>query len=128
LGLIVLLLVLGSAFVVACGGDEETSTTGGTTATTGTGSTSGGNGQPEEVQVVIEDYTYVPGDVTIQAGGSVTWTNQDSVQHNAGADDGSFEGPLLSRGESFTQVFDTPGTYPYHCTPHPYMKATVTVE
>ena len=127
LGLVVLLLLLSSLLVVACGGGETTTSAAVTDTTAATSSTSG-QGQPEGAQVVISDYKYEPADITIKAGESVTWTNEDSVQHNAAADENAFEGPLLSKGESYTFTFDAPGIYPYHCTPHPFMKATVTVE
>ena len=128
LGPVVLLLVLSSLLVVACGGGDETTTSAGVTDTTAATSSTGGQGQPVGSQIVISDYKFEPADITVKAGESVTWTNEDSVQHNVAADDGGFEGPLLSKGESYTFTFDTPGSYPYHCTPHPFMKATVTVE
>lgn len=128
LGLVVLLSLLSSLLLVACGGSDETTTSAGVTDTTAATSSTSGQGQPEGAQIVISDYKYEPADITIKAGESVTWTNEDAVQHNAAADDGAFEGPLLSKGESYTFTFNTPGTYPYHCTPHPFMKATVTVE
>jgi amicyanin len=128
LGLVVLLSLLSSLLVVACGGGNETTTSAGITDTTAATASTGSQGQPEGAQVVISDYKYEPAEITIKAGESVTWTNQDSVQHNAAADENAFEGPLLSKGESYTFTFDAPGVYPYHCTPHPFMKATVTVE
>jgi amicyanin len=127
LGLLILLSLLSSLLVVACGGSAETTTSAGVTDTTAATASTGGQGQPG-AQVVISDYKYAPDAITIKAGESVTWTNEDSVRHNAAADDNAFEGPLLSKGESYTFTFDAPGSYPYHCTPHPFMKATVTVE
>lgn len=118
-------LLLASVAATACSGGGETTTTGGDTPTTVTTGPSTGT---EGAQVVISNYAYEPAEVTIKAGESVTWTNEDSVRHNAASDENAFEGPLLSKGESYTFTFDAPGTYPYHCTPHPYMKATVIVE
>jgi plastocyanin len=36
--------------------------------------------------------------------------------------------PLLATGATYTQAFSAVGSYPYHCTPHPGMRGTVTVE
>ena len=78
--------------------------------------------------VGIADFAFDPQEVRIKVGGTVTWTNNGPSVHTATADDGSFDSGSLSRGESFSQTFDTAGTYAYHCTPHPFMKATIIVE
>lgn len=79
-------------------------------------------------EVTIENFSYSPATITIKAGDTVTWTNNDSVAHTATADDESFDTGLLEKGQSTSVTFDTPGTYTYHCTPHPNMKGTVVVE
>lgn len=79
-------------------------------------------------EITIENFAYSKPSITIKAGESVTWTNKDSVGHTATADDGSFDTPLIEQGQSETVMFDKPGTYAYHCTPHPNMKATVVVK
>jgi LPXTG-motif cell wall-anchored protein len=77
--------------------------------------------------VTIEDFAFSPGTITVDQGESVAWTNRDGVGHTATADDGSFDTGTLNRGESGSQQFDEPGTYPYHCTPHPNMTGKVVV-
>ena len=62
------------------------------------------------------------------AGTTVTWTNSDSTQHTVTADDGSFDSGVLAQGQTFSHTFDTAGTIAYHCTIHPNMQATVTVQ
>jgi plastocyanin len=64
----------------------------------------------------------------VRAGTRVRWVNDDPVQHTVTADGGSFESGLIEPGASFERVFDRPGNYPYHCTPHPFMTAQVIVE
>lgn len=71
--------------------------------------------------------SFQPGSVTISVGGTVTWTNQDSVEHAPAADDGSWQGDLPVGG-SFSMTFNKAGSYPYHCTIHPMMKGTITVQ
>jgi len=65
--------------------------------------------------------------VTIAAGQSVVWTNTGAQTHTVTADDGSFDSGDIASGGTYSLEFDTPGTFTYHCTPHPWMKATVTV-
>lgn len=78
--------------------------------------------------VTIQDFAYSPKHITIKVGTTVTWTNQDSVRHNVTADtDGGPNGPLLAKSETYSYTFKKVGDFEYHCSPHPYMKGTVTV-
>ena len=82
-------------------------------------------------QVEIENYAFSPQVIKVKVGTKVTWTNKDSVRHDVMADNASSDapsGPLLAMGESYSFMFSKAGTYTYHCSPHPYMKATVIVE
>lgn len=86
-------------------------------------------GAGETVEVDIIDFAYSPDPVTIKTGQSVTWTNQDSAPHTATAKDRDvLQSGTLNQGESFTQQFDTPGTYEYFCEFHPDMLGVITVE
>lgn len=81
------------------------------------------------VEVAIQDFAYNPETITIKAGQSVTWTNLDSAPHTAtGQDRDVLQSGTLNQGESYTQTFDTPGTYEYFCEFHPNMKGVVVVE
>jgi plastocyanin len=57
----------------------------------------------------------------------VTWTNNDSIGHTVTADDGSFNSPV-DPGKTFSFTFTKAGTYTYHCSIHPTMKATIVVK
>lgn len=74
---------------------------------------------------------FVPHTVVVEAGTGVTWTNNDTVLHTVTGDqphpDGVFDSWLLP-GEEFTFTFDTPGTYEYGCTVHPWAMGAVVVE
>lgn len=78
--------------------------------------------------VTISQMRFGTGPVTIKAGGSVTWTNNDGMPHTVTANDGSFGSEQFSAGGSFTHTFDKPGTYSYYCALHPTMRGTVVVE
>jgi plastocyanin len=58
----------------------------------------------------------------------VEWTNHDPLAHSVVADDGSFDSGLIQSGGTWRHTFTTPGTYTWHCTPHPFMKGTVVVK
>jgi plastocyanin len=78
--------------------------------------------------VEIKDYTYTPATLTIAAGTTVTWTNDDSVPHTVTASDGSFDSGNLNPGQSFSFTFSTPGSYPYVCQYHAGMQGTIVVQ
>lgn len=71
---------------------------------------------------------FSPQAITVTSGSQVTWTNNGSLQHSATADDGSFDSGLLNKGDTWSFTFTKAGTYAYHCTPHPWMKATIVVQ
>lgn len=87
--------------------------------------------QSADSEVEIEDFAFAPATITVKKGTKVTWTNRDSVQHDvapdAGDSDAFKKGPLLAKDESYSFTFNTPGTYKYHCSPHPQMMGTVVV-
>ncbi len=78
-------------------------------------------------QIAIQNFTYQPATMQVRVGTTVTWRNQDTVPHAVTFKNGMKDSGLLSQGQSFSSTFNTPGTYLYYCTVHPYMVATVTV-
>jgi plastocyanin len=86
-----------------------------------------------EVQMVegsatdINSWTFNPAEVTINAGDTVTFRNTGSQQHTATSTTGAFDTGLIPAGESKAVVVAAPGSYPFVCTPHPWMKGTLTV-
>ena len=81
-----------------------------------------------EVQVGIEDFTFVPAEVTAAVGQTITWTNADSAPHTATLDDDACGTGNIAQNASAGLVFDTAGTYPYHCQIHPNMTGTITIQ
>ena len=78
--------------------------------------------------VKISSYKFDPATITIKVGETVTWTNQDSVNHTVVSDDGSWSSKSLAQGDKFTHTFDKAGTFTYICSIHPSMKGTVVVQ
>jgi len=77
--------------------------------------------------VDIVDFAFDPSSVAVDAGATVTWTNQDSTAHTVTADDGSFDSGTLDAGASFSFTFTSAGTVSYHCSIHPNMVGSVTI-
>lgn len=82
-----------------------------------------------EASVEIKDFAFSPVAITVKPGAKITVTNQDSVGHTLTSDDGkSFDTGVLVQGKSAVVTAPaTAGSYPFHCTPHPYMKGTLVV-
>ena len=58
----------------------------------------------------------------------MTWVNHSDVAHTVTGDDLAFDDSgLIEPGDSFRQTFDEPGTYRYHCGPHPDMTGVIVV-
>ena len=84
--------------------------------------------QPAKVAVSIDNFSFAPNTVTVAAGTTVVWTNQDDVPHNATSNDKAFKSPALDTGEKWEYTFKTAGTFNYYCTIHPKMTGTVVVK
>ena len=78
--------------------------------------------------VEIVEFVFEPEEITVPAGTTVTFTNQDKAPHTATADDSSFDTEELGQGDSAEETFDEPGTYSYYCRFHVFMKGSVVVE
>jgi plastocyanin len=78
--------------------------------------------------VKIQNFAFVPKALTVPAGGTVTWTFVDSTDHTVVADDNAFASQAEGNGMTYSHTFPTAGTVPYHCSIHPFMKATITVK
>jgi plastocyanin len=85
--------------------------------------------QAAEVPVDIRNFSFSPNPVEVPVGGTVTWTNQDQVPHTATSDQrGVLQSGAIAPGSSFSQTFDTAGTFNYHCEFHPNMTGTIIVK
>jgi plastocyanin len=79
------------------------------------------------VKAGMRNLAFVPARIEVAAGTTVEWTNNDPLPHTVTADDNSFDSGLIQSGQTWRYTFTRPGTYPFHCTPHPFMKGTVVV-
>src|ERR1700686_4466801 len=79
-------------------------------------------------QVKIDNFVFSPNPLTVPAGSTIRWTNQDDIPHNVVSEDKSFKSKVLDTDETFTYTFTKPGTYPSFCSIHPKMTGKVVVQ
>jgi len=126
-------LALG-AFGAGCGGDdsEDSGSSGGapTEEPTGGGGADSGSGT-KAVKVDMKDTTYIPQDVSVAKGGTITWTNSDGFAHTVTKEGGpgpEFDSGNIDGGATFKQKFAAVGKIDYVCNIHPTQTGTITVE
>ena len=99
----------------------------------GDGQDAAPEGEPTATDTVqARNVAFEPADIEVTAGTTVTWVNEDLVNHtvtsgSAGDPDGMFDEPLPSEGDDVTVTFEETGTVAYYCDLHRNMVGTVTV-
>ena len=78
--------------------------------------------------VKIDNFAFAPATLTITAGTTVTWKNDDDSPHRIGDKNGTFKSAALDTDDTFSHTFAAPGEYPYICTIHPYMVGKIIVK
>jgi plastocyanin len=121
-----LLACLALALVaVGCGDDDDDDGGGGATTEEQAAPEASGGG----TEVSMKDIKFDPTDVTVKAGDTVTWVNDDSVGHDVTGDGfKSGEPGAMQNGDTFEHTFDQAGTFDYVCSVHPGMEGSVKVE
>lgn len=79
------------------------------------------------IKAGIKSLSFQPNRIEIPAGTTVTWTNNDPLEHSVTAVDRSFDSGLIPPGGTWRYTFTRPGTYQFNCVPHPFMKGVVIV-
>lgn len=79
-------------------------------------------------EVQIDQFTFAPQQVTVKAGTTVTWINDDDVPHTVASSTKLFKSKTLDTKDRFSFMFTTPGTYEYFCSLHPHMTGAIVVE
>ena len=78
--------------------------------------------------VNIDNFAFAPATLTVTAGTTVTWKNEDDSPHRIGDKNGTFTSAALDTDDTFSHTFAAPGEYPYICTIHPYMAGKIIVK
>jgi len=98
-----------------------------------TRATNAGNSRLEQAQgstaeVKIDNFVFGPQTLTVSAGTTVTWVNNDDIPHTVVSNDRVFKSKVLDTNDKFSYTFAKAGTYPYFCSIHPKMTAKVVVQ
>jgi plastocyanin len=91
-----------------------------------------GSAPPKVVTVVIREFKFEPATVTVHAGDTVEWKNDDVVPHTVTVDGEpqkpAFDSGSIQTGAAWRYVARKQGTYNYTCTFHPNMKGKLIVQ
>ena len=81
-------------------------------------------------KIVIDNFTFEPKTLTVPAGTTLTWLNDDDAPHVViGTDPESpIKSQPLDTGDRYSITLTKPGTYGYFCSLHPHMTGTIIVE
>lgn len=94
----------------------------------GCGGSDGGDSAGSDSAVTIEGFTFKPASITVPAGTTVSWTNEDAFAHSVKPADDLFPvSPNIDPAGTFRHTYDQAGTYPYICGIHNSMTGTVVV-
>ena len=77
--------------------------------------------------VEIRNNAFIPDQLNVAPGTTVTFVNRDDVPHTATSDNGLFDSGELAPGASYPVVLDGAGTVTYHCELHPEMQGSIVV-
>jgi plastocyanin len=90
--------------------------------------TAAGEAAASSATVTIDNFAFAPPTLTVTAGTTVTWKNEDDSPHRIGDKNGTFKSAALDTDDTFSHTFAASGEYPYICTIHPYMVGKIIVK
>lgn len=71
---------------------------------------------------------FAPNAINVMPGNTISWTNEDSTEHTITANEGGlFDSGPLPPGMVWDNMFESPGTFGYHCAIHPWMTGRVMI-
>jgi plastocyanin len=77
--------------------------------------------------ISIVNFAFSPNSVSISVNDSVKWTWAGSP-HSTTSDTGLWESGVQGTGATFTHTFTSAGSFPFHCSVHPFMTGTISVQ
>src|SRR4051794_13348669 len=78
--------------------------------------------------IVIKDFAFGPSSMTVEAGTTVTWVNEDESPHTIADKGKAFRSAALDTNDRFSYTFMQPGEFTYYCTMHPMMVGKIIVK
>jgi len=128
---LLILLLAGAALglvAAGCGDDDDSGSAAESPATTEQTTDAPAAPAGGTVAIKMQNIAFDPKDVTVKVGQQVTWTNEDTVDHNVVANEGAdFKSDDFGKGGTYSFTAATAGEIAYVCTLHPGMDATLTV-
>ena len=82
--------------------------------------------EPDEV--VIDNFTFGPHDLTVAVGTTVKWVNHDDIPHSVVENNKAFRSKALDTDDSYSFTFASAGIYDYFCGLHPHMQGKIIVK
>jgi len=127
--LLIIIVAMTCILVAGCATNTNVTTSPNPTITSTEATRSSTSSSNATYTVTIRNFTFQPSSLTIKRGTTVTWVNEDSVAHTVTSDDSRFPSSgNLNKAETYQFQFNSPGSFDYHCSPHPFMKAKINVE
>ena len=80
------------------------------------------------VTVSMDHSTFIPSEITVAPGTTVTWVNVETMPHTVVDLNKAFRSKTLVKDGTFSFTFTTPGDFDYLCSIHPNMKGKVIVK
>ncbi len=77
--------------------------------------------------VSIIDFEFADGNVTVNVGDTIEWTNTGDIAHTVTSDNADFDSGSLSKGDTFTFKATEAGDFTYFCQFHSNMQGSITV-
>jgi amicyanin len=126
------LFAAGAIVLAACGGGGGKSAAandmaGMARSAKGAGNATGASAAVATDAVHIKNFAFSPATISVKAGSTVVWTNDESIQHDITFDGGGIASSVLNQSGTFSHTFPAAGTYHYICSIHPFMHGTVVV-
>jgi amicyanin len=78
--------------------------------------------------VGMDHSTFIPSEITVAPGTTVTWVNNEAMPHTVVDQNKGFRSKMLAKDARFSFTFTTTGDYDYLCSIHPNMKGKVIVK
>jgi plastocyanin len=81
-----------------------------------------------DIEVKIDNFTFNPQQITVNAGDTVIWVNHDDIPHTVTSKTMALRSKAMDTDDKFSFTFATPGKFDYFCSLHPHMTGTIVVE
>jgi plastocyanin len=122
-----------AVLLAGCGGSSSSSSKSSSSSTpaaapASTGSSAAKPAAGGAVAVSMKNIQFSPKSITARVGQTITWTNDDAVDHNVTATSGgAFKSGNFGQGKTYSTKLTKAGTIQYVCTIHPGMTGMIVV-